>query len=251
MFFRQHAAANATLSYFFGCAGHQKAVAVDVVAGDEDWFIAEAEKAGVRITFVIDTHVHADHYSGGPELARRVQAPYCLHESNRGRASFAFHSLRDAERLEAGNVLVDVLHTPGHTPDSICLLVRDLRRGDEPWFLITGDTLFVGAVGRPDLAGREREMAAQLHDTLQHKLMTLPAALEIYPGHQAGSACGAGLSGKPASTIGFEKRFNPMLSMSRDEFVAALTAEISPQPTDMASIVAANLRGVAPEPGHP
>jgi hydroxyacylglutathione hydrolase len=251
MFFRQHAAANATLSYFFGCVGHQKAVAVDVVAGDEDWFIAEAHEAGVGIAFVIDTHVHADHYSGGPELARRVRAPYCLHESNQDRVSFAFHPLRDGQRLEAGNVLIDVLHTPGHTPDSICLLVRDLRRGDEPWFLITGDTLFVGAVGRPDLAGREREMAAQLHDTLQHKLMTLPAELEIYPGHQAGSACGAGLSGKPASTIGFEKRFNPMLSMTRDAFVAALTAGIPPQPADMARIVAANLRGVAPEPAHP
>ena len=103
--------------------------------------------------------------SGGRELARRVGAPYCLHESNRGRVSFEFEPLADGQRLEAGNVLVDVLHTPGHTLDSICLLVRDLRRGNEPWFVITGDTLFVGAVGRPDLAGREREMAAQLHDT--------------------------------------------------------------------------------------
>jgi hypothetical protein len=85
---------------------------------------------------------------------------------------------------------------------------------------------------------------------LQHRLLTLPAELEIYPGHQAGSACGAGLSGKPNSTIGFEKRFNPMLSMARDEFVAALTAEVPPQPADMASIVEANLRGVAPEPAQ-
>jgi hydroxyacylglutathione hydrolase len=250
MFFRQHTGANATLSYLFGCAGHQKAVAVDVVAGDEDWFIAEADKAGVRIAYVIDTHVHADHCSGGPELAHRVQAPYCLHESNQHRVSFDFMPLRDGQRLEAGNVLVDVLHTPGHTPDSVCLLVRDLRRGDEPWFLITGDTLFVGAVGRPDLAGREQEMAAQLHDSLQHRLLTLPAELEIYPGHQAGSACGAGLSGKPASTIGFEKRFNPMLSMSRDQFVEALTAEMPPQPADMASIVQANLRGVVSQLAH-
>ncbi len=246
MFFRQHPAANATLSYFFGCAGLQKAVAVDVVAGDEDWFIEEAEKAGVKITYVIDTHVHADHYSGGPELARRTGSAYCLHESNHGRVDFEFLPLRDGQRLEAGNVVVDVVHTPGHTPDSICLVVRDLRRGDEPWFVITGDTLFVGAVGRPDLAGREHEMAAQLYDTLQSKLLTLPAELEIYPGHQAGSACGAGLSGKPASTIGFEKRFNPMLSMSRSDFVAALTAEIVPQPDDMALFVAANLRGQVP-----
>ena len=250
MFFRQRPAVNATLSYLFGCASLAKAIAVDVVAGDEDWFLAEAEKAGVRIAHVIDTHVHADHYSGGPELARRVGAPYYLHESNAGRVSFDFTPLADRQRLEAGNVIVDVLHTPGHTPDSVCLLVRDLRRGDEPWFVITGDTLFVGAVGRPDLAGREREMAAELYETLKNKLLTLPPEIEIYPGHQAGSACGAGLSGKPVSTIGFEKRFNPMLSMSRATFVDAVTAEIPPQPLDMARIVEANLRGVAPEAAH-
>ncbi|WP_230683046.1 MBL fold metallo-hydrolase [Variovorax paradoxus] len=248
MFFRQRAAENATLSYFFGCAGFGKAVAVDVVAGDEDWFIAEAERASVKIAHVIDTHVHADHYSGGLELTRRVGAPYYLHESNKGHVQFEFAPLTNGQRLEAGNVLVDVLHTPGHTPDSVCLLVRDLRRGDEPWFVITGDTLFVGAVGRPDLAGREQEMAAQLYDSLHLKLLTLPADLEIYPGHQAGSACGVGLSGKPASTIGFEKRFNPMLSMPREAFVEALTAEIPLQPADMARIMNANLRGAMPEP---
>lgn len=248
MFFRQRPAENATLSYFFGCTGIGKAVAVDVVAGDEDWFIAEAAKVGVPISYVIDTHVHADHYSGGAELARRAGAPYCLHESNQSRVAFDFTSLSDGQRLDAGNVVVDVLHTPGHTLDSVCLLVRDLRRGDEPWFVITGDTLFVGAVGRPDLVGREREMAAQLHDTLHSKLLMLPHALEIYPGHQAGSACGAGLSGKPVSTIGFEKRFNPMLAMTRDAFVAALVADIPAPPDGMADIIAANLRGVVPEP---
>lgn len=246
MFFRQRSAASASLSYFFGCVGHRRAVAVDVVAGDEDWFIAEAAQAGVDIVHVIDTHVHADHYSGGPELARRTGAAYGLHESNQGLVSLPFMPLRDGQRLEAGNVLVDVIHTPGHTPDSLCLLVRDLRRGDEPWFVITGDTLFVGAVGRPDLAGREREMAAQLHDSLHQRLLCLPAELEIYPGHQAGSACGAGLSGKPASTIGFEKRFNPMLSLDREAFIAELTAQIPATPADMARIVAANRRGLAP-----
>jgi len=128
MFFRQRAAANATLSYLFGCAGHRMAIAVDVVAGDEDWFITEADKAGARIAHVIDTHVHADHYSGGLELARRVGAAYGLQESNRGRTAFGFEPLRDGQRRAAGNVLVDVMHTPGHTPDSVCLLVRDLRR---------------------------------------------------------------------------------------------------------------------------
>ncbi len=250
MFFRQRPAANATLSYLFGCATHQTALAVDVVAGDEDWFIDEAARAGARITHVIDTHVHADHYSGSPALAQRTGATLGLHESNRGRVSFSFSPLRDGQRLELGNVLVDVVHTPGHTPDSICLLVRDLRRGNEPWFLVTGDTLFVGAVGRPDLAGREREMALQLYDTLHQRLLSLPPELEIYPGHQAGSACGVGLSGKPASTIGFEKRCNPMLALNRESFVDALMADIPPPPEDMARFMQANLRGAAPAPAQ-
>lgn len=246
MFFQQRPAANATLSYFFGCAGHGKAVAVDVVAGDEDWFLEQAQRAGVKITHVVDTHVHADHYSGGPQLAKRAGAAYCLHESNQGKVRFDFTPLADGQRIEAGNVVVDVIHTPGHTEDSVCLLVRDLRRGDAPWFVLTGDTLFVGAVGRPDLAGREQEMAGRLYETLRSKLLVLPAELEVYPGHQAGSACGAGLSGKPASTIAFEKRFNPMLSLDKGEFVRALTADIPPPPDDMPAIVAANLRGGTP-----
>jgi hydroxyacylglutathione hydrolase len=247
MFFKQRTADSATLSYFFGCAGRGLGIAVDVVAGDEDWFLAEAEKAGAAIAHVIDTHVHADHCSGGLALARCAGAVYWLHESNRERVAFDFAPMTDGQRLEAGNVLVDVLHTPGHTADSVCLLVRDLRRGDAPWFVITGDTLFVGAVGRPDMAGREREMAAQLHDSLHRKLLVLPGDLEIYPGHQAGSACGVGLSGKPSSTLGFEKRCNPMLSMPREEFVAALTRDMAPRPQEMARIIEANLRGALPE----
>ena len=241
MFFRQRPAANATLSYLFGCTGIGKSVAVDVVAGDEDWFIAEAARVGVPISYVIDTHVHADHYSGGPALARRAGAPYCLHESNKARVSFDFTPLQDGQRLDAGNVLVDVLHTPGHTPDSVCLLVRDLRRGDEPWFVVTGDTLFVGAVGRPDLAGHEREMAGQLYDSLHARLLSLPDPIEIFPGHQAGSACGVGLSGKPSSTLGFEKRWNPGLAMDKSRFIAHLTADIPPPPAGMEDILRVNL----------
>lgn len=241
MFSKQLATKESTLSYFFGCGGKGKAVAVDVVAGDEEWFIEEARKAGVPINYVIDTHVHADHYSGGRKLAQMVGAPYCLHESNNVRVKFKFAPLHDGQLLDIGNVKIEVIHTPGHTPDSICLLVTDLRRGDVPWFVITGDTLFVGATGRPDLLGREREMAAILHDSIQHKLMSLPNEVEIFPGHQAGSVCGAGLSGKPSSTIGFEKRCNPGLRMDKKDFIVSLLKEIPPRPANMDSIVAANL----------
>lgn len=242
MFFKQLPAANSSLSYFFGCGGKGAGVAVDVVAGDEQWFIDEARKANVKITHVIDTHLHADRYSGGRALAQHVQAPYCLHEN--AALSFSFQRLRDGEKIVAGNVELEVIHTPGHTLDSICLLVTDKRRGDQPWFLITGDTLFVGGIGRPDLAGREREMAGSLFDSLHQKILKLPNELEIFPGHQAGSVCGAGLSGKPSSTLGFEKRFNPALQFTdKGAFVAYLTENIPLRPAEMDRIVAANIGG--------
>src|SRR5512138_2748226 len=125
MFFRQIPAVDASLSYFFGCATAAKAIAVDVVAGDEERFVDEAYKANVNIAYVIDTHVHADHYSGGRKLAKITGAAYCLHESNRHNVRFEFLPLRDGQLLDVGNVKARVLHTPGHTPDSICLLVTD------------------------------------------------------------------------------------------------------------------------------
>jgi hydroxyacylglutathione hydrolase len=238
---RQLLTKDATLSYFFGCGSCHVGVAIDPVLGDEQWFIDEAAKQDVKITHVIDTHVHADHYSAGRTLAAQTGAVYAIHASNAGRVHFPFEPLSDNQRIELGNVYVDVLHTPGHTPDSICLLVSDKRRSETPWFVLTGDTLFVGSAGRPDLAGKETVMAGEIHTSIHQRLLSLPIEVEVYPGHTSGSACGAGMSGKPNSTIGYEKKWNPMLAMDKAAFIAALTAEIPPRPAEMDRIVAFNL----------
>ena len=224
-------------AYLFGCGGQGKCAVVDAHEEDVEAYAAFAESKGMRITHVMDTHVHADHRSGGAALAEKVGAPYCLHES--ADVALGFEPLKDGQEIELGNTRIRVLHTPGHTPESVCLLVTDLRRGADPWFVLTGDTLFVGSVGRPDLPGHARENAGQLHDSIHEKLLPLPDDLEIYPGHFSGSVCGAGMSGKPSSTLAFEKRYNPLLSKPRDEFVEALS-DVPPKPTEMEQILRVN-----------
>ena len=224
-------------AYLFGCGSLAKCAVVDAHEEDVDAYMSFAASKGMRITHVIDTHVHADHRSGGPRLAKKAGAAYCLHEA--ADVAFPFEPLRDGQEVELGNTRVRVLHTPGHTPESMCLVVSDLRRGTDPWFVLTGDTLFVGAVGRPDLPGRARENAAELYESVHQKLLTLPDDLEVFPAHFAGSACGAGMSGKPSSTIAFEKRNNPLLSKSRDDFVAALI-DVPAKPAEMERILVTN-----------
>jgi glyoxylase-like metal-dependent hydrolase (beta-lactamase superfamily II) len=224
-------------AYLFGCGGHGLCAVVDARQPELDDYIAFARDKGMRITHVFDTHVHADHLSGGASLAERVGAEYCLHRSADVRRRF--RPLDDGEEIGLGNTRVRVLHTPGHTPESISLVVTDLRRGPAPWFVITGDTLFSGAVGRPDLPGEARENASRLYGSLYQKLLTLPDEVEVYPAHFGGSACGAGLSGKPSSTIGFERRFNQALSLDREAFIDTI-AVVTPKPGDSDRILEFN-----------
>lgn len=224
-------------AYLFGCGTLGRCAVVDARMDDVDAYVAFAASQGMRITHAIDTHVHADHRSGSPELARRTGAQYCLHES--ADVTFPFTPLRDGDDIELGNTHVRVLHTPGHSPESICLVVTDLKRGADPWFVLTGDTLFVGAVGRPDLPGRARENAAELYGSIHDKLLTLPGDIEIYPGHFSGSVCGAGISGKPTSTIAFERRWNRMLSLDRQAFIDAIV-DVPPKPDGMERVLAFN-----------
>jgi glyoxylase-like metal-dependent hydrolase (beta-lactamase superfamily II) len=224
-------------AYLFGCGSLGKCAVVDAHEHDISAYVEFATAKDMQITHVIDTHVHADHRSGGAALARQVGADYCLHES--ADVALAFTRLHDGQAIEFGNTGVTVLHTPGHTPESISLVVTDHRRGGDPWFVLTGDTLFVGAVGRPDLPGHARQNAGELYDSIHQKLLILPEALEIFPAHFAGSLCGAGMSGKPSSTIAFERRWNPFLSSPRDEFIEALL-DVPAKPSAMQHLMQLN-----------
>lgn len=202
---------------------------------DIEPYLEAAGQKGMCITHIFETHVQADHLSGARRLAAVTGAPVLYHESAGVR--FPHVDMEDGEEHELGNVRVSVLHTPGHTPDSVCLLVTDLTRGPEPWFVLTGDTLFSGGVGRPDLlgAGTETRQAEQLYDSLFGKLLTLPDHIEVFPAHFSGAACGKGLSGKPGSTIGFERRFNPALQLrSKADFVRFVLADLPPEPAEFA-----------------
>lgn len=244
MFFKPfHRWETGCAAYVLGCASCAQCAVVDPREEDVRLYAEFARSKGMQITHAIDTHVHADHRSGGRALAELTGARYCLHRS--AEVSFPFEPLEDGQEIELGNTRLRVLHTPGHTPDSICLVVTDRRRGTEPWFVLTGDTLFVGAVGRPDLPGRTRESAAELYRSVHEKLLSLPGSLEVFPAHFAGSACGAGMSGKPSSTIAFERRWNAALTLPRDEFVRTIGEGVPPVPLGMEAIGAFN-RGRAP-----
>jgi glyoxylase-like metal-dependent hydrolase (beta-lactamase superfamily II) len=262
MIFRQilHPATGCA-SYVFGCTGKKALAVVDPHLEHVDEYLTVAQAAASPIVAIIETHVQADHLSGAPMLAEHTGAPIYVHEA--ADVAFPHQDLKDGEKLELGNDYLRVLHTPGHSLDSICLLVGDRTRGPDPWFVLTGDTLFVGDAGRPDLTaadsgaapavtrthtdGRSSSEAVHAAHTLYgslQRLSTLPDDLEVYPAHFAGSACGRAMSGKPSSTLGFERRFNPALRQPDvDAFVAFMLTDLPAPPPQHREIRAANRRG--------
>lgn len=226
-------------SYFFGCPSQGKFAVVDPHPEHVDDYIEDAERTGGEIVEVFDTHVHADHRSAARELAARTGAALRLPAG--APVEYEFEPLADGERVEIGNTKVDVLSTPGHVWEHASLLITDGARGADPWLVFTGDTLFVNTVGRPDLHGEERELAAALHRSLAEKLMSLPDWVEVYPGHIGGSACGAGISPNPFSTIGYERRNNELATEPDAEaFTDRLLAEQSPPPAEFDEIYESN-----------
>jgi hydroxyacylglutathione hydrolase len=236
-------------SYLFGCTSSSKLAVVDPHFDLVESYLDAAKRVGSPIVAVFETHVQADHVSGLPALVEHTGATAYL-PAGAG-VAFDHVALTDGEVVELGNTLVTAIATPGHAPAHHAFGVADRRRGSEElWLLFSGDSLLIGDVGRPDLhvAGDARGQARLLHASLQ-RLLALPDHVVLYPSHYGGSVCGRGLSGNPISSIGFERRHNPLLSMTDpDAFADALLGETPPAPADQERIVATNRAGrvVAP-----
>lgn len=247
MFFRQLLNdETACASYLLGCLTHDKLAVVDPHVDLVDDYIRLAEARGAPIVAVFETHVHADHVSGLPELVARTGATAYLPDGSG--VQFDHRPLSDGETVELGNTEIRALATPGHALAHHAYVVVDHRRGDQPWLVLTGDALLVGDAGRPDLHAHGEhtveEMARILYRSLTERLLALPDHLLLYPAHYLGSVCGRGLSANPASTVGFERRYNVALQFDGEaQFVAALLEDIPPAPEQQTAIVSANRSG--------
>jgi hydroxyacylglutathione hydrolase len=223
-------------SYLVGDEHAGVAVVVDPPYAIEP-LLAEAERQEVRLVGVLETHTHADHVSGHGRLALEQGLPIRVHRA--ANADFAHEPLEDGTAIELGDVVVRAIHTPGHRPEHCCFAVIDRSRGDEPWLVLTGDSLFVGDAGRPDLAVEAQEGAEGLFHSLR-RLVDLGDGVEVFPGHVAGSLCGTAMSSKASTTIGFERRFNRALQGGLDDFLAAALGPQPPRPPNMERIVELN-----------
>ena len=231
-------------SYLLGCTSMGRLAVVDPHAELVDAYLETAAELGSPIVAVLETHVQADHVSGLPALVERTGATAYLPAGSG--VAFDHVALDDGDAVDLGNTQVRALSTPGHAPAHLAYVVSDLRREtEEPWLVLTGDSLLVGDVGRPDLhaAGDPGPLARQLHGSLA-RLLELPDHVAIYPSHFGGSVCGRGLSGNPFSTIGFERRHNRALRHpDAESFARELLVDLPPPPADQAEIVAANRAG--------
>ena len=226
-------------SYLIGDDSSHEAVVIDPAYAIEQ-YLEEAERHNVRITRVLETHTHADHVSGHGRFALEHGLPVAIHSA--AEPEYPFEPLADGQEISLGEVTFRVVHTPGHRPEHCCFEVIDHSRGDEPWLVISGDSLLIGEAARPDLATEAIEGSHGLYGSLK-RLLELPDGVELYPGHVAGSLCGAGMSSKASSTIGFERRFNRALVLverSEEEFVQDRANSSTPRPPNMDRIVAIN-----------
>jgi glyoxylase-like metal-dependent hydrolase (beta-lactamase superfamily II)/rhodanese-related sulfurtransferase len=228
-------------SYLLGSEG--EGIVVDPQR-DVEIYLEAAEKNGLQIRYIFETHLHADFVSGHRELAGRTGAQIYL--SRHAGATFPHVDVDDGYTMRVGKLKIRVLGTPGHTPESISLLVTDEEKGEQPWAVLTGDTLFIGDVGRPDLSPTHTpvQLAGMLHDSLQQKLMTLPDAVLVYPAHGAGSLCGRNMRAERFSTIGTERLTNYALQIKdRDEFVRQMTSNLPARPDYFLEDAAINRAG--------
>ncbi|MGH7714922.1 MAG: MBL fold metallo-hydrolase, partial [Vulcanimicrobiaceae bacterium] len=228
-------------SYFIGSDG---VAAVVDPQRDVDLYVREAEEHGFEIRYVIETHLHADFVSGHRELAARTGAQIYL--GARAQAAFPHVDIHDGDELRVGKCRVQFLETPGHTLESVSAVVYD-EDSSAPKMVLTGDTLFIGDVGRPDLGGDPKELAGMLYDSLHGKLMKLPDDVEVFPAHGAGSLCGRAMSTDRSSTIGRERSTNYALKAAdKAEFIELLTSELPDRPGYFATDVELNRAGAAP-----
>jgi hydroxyacylglutathione hydrolase len=226
-------------SYLVGDESSGEAVVIDPAYAIEQ-YLDEAKSQKARIVRVLETHTHADHVSGHGRFALEHELPISVHPA--AKPEFDVDPLKEGQEIVLGDVAVRVLHTPGHRPEHCCFAVLDRSRGGEPWLVITGDSLLVGDAARPDLASEAEEGARGMFRSLQ-RLLELADGTQLYPGHVAGSLCGAGMSSMHSSTIGFERRFNRKLELvqrSETEFVAETTGSAAPRPPNMDRIVELN-----------
>jgi hydroxyacylglutathione hydrolase len=226
-------------SYIVGCTNAGVCAVVDPRLDMVEDILSLAEAKNMQVTAIIETHNHADHVSGHGEIARRTEAEIYVHEL--ADVSYPHQDLKDGDELQFGVVKVRVIHTPGHRPEHIALTISDTSRSDDPWLVLTGDSLFIGDVARPDLAVPGEQGADALYDSLFERLLALEDGVEVYPAHVAGSLCGRGMNAKTSSTIGFERKHNPAVTpRSRGEFIHAMNENLPQRPPNMYTIVERN-----------